>query len=545
MADRGWLTLADVWKPQDPLDVAMKVQQLESARRQNRLNAIAAREQDKSSQGFDLWQAGGMKPPSGLDALLPLEMAAQGPTQLGDAAMSQAPMGPPQGAPGGGGAQPMPISPDMPQGAPALPISEGAQQPDLKGHDKESLMRGQQKINSLMPIVKKALKNPGEEADIVNKAFDMYSSDEDMQNVSDVAGIKMSGFADKEKKKARFFIEKNYTRSELDELSNSYKGRGGDYFNRLPEGKYEVEFNPVTDVIAGFKTVEEEEEMEGNMLKLINQALHAADPKVRKKAEENLAKLRQHQTQLYSEKYGELTPEGVGFMAQQYIDTGKNPGRGQRMKIAVYNEVARLAALQGLTVAEIIEKRATIKGFQTSLNQQLKSRGALGVFIRTIDMQEDKILGLIEKIKRADVRALNIPWHEFQTKIVGNPNEAVLSMYFEDLSTEVAKTVAGTTGSIQQLPEGARQKWGQIHDVKLSTKALPKLLKETMDAARMRVIGLDDEIEFTRDKLRGVSPKEKLPTYDLGGTYGSGRQGDAITSPKSFKIDEYVVEVVE
>lgn len=539
----GWLTLSEVY---NPLQAAMQIQQLENARKQNRLAAMTMREQEEEQQGWNKWQAQGMPAPAGVSSLFPSQetMAApsplgmaqsQNPSQLEASAMSQMPTMLP---PGGGGEMPFtpvpeaPMAPPAPAGGPTTvtPTASPMEQPPVQQEPvpeegKEEIMRGQKKLNMIMPMIKEAYKDVENKSETINKLHSMANKDKDIKTLFDVTGVKIAGGADPKKKTAWYTMGKNFTAPELKALADKYKGRGGDLLASLPEGDYTVEFNPIKDTITSFKTTgfepgKEEEatatKTPSNMIQLMYQAQNDPDPEVRRKAKEALEGMRKYNEEAYEEKYGELTPEGVKLAAQEYLLTGRmTGGRSQRQVAAIRNEAAKIAAEEGMTIEEYMAQRATASGLNKSLERQLRMRHSMGSFVRNIEGQADRVNEIIEKIRRVDMRALNVPYVKWQMTIAGDPQERKLAMYFKELSTEIAKLTSGSADSIQQLPEGARTEWDKIHDPAIGIKAIPDIVNEVRRAANIRLESVDDEIEFTRERMRGLSKNKKgeLPKH--------------------------------
>lgn len=194
-------------------------------------------------------------------------------------------------------------------------------------------------------------------------------------------------------------------------------------------------------------------------------------------------------------------------------------------------EVVRAGVLARNPDFNFVQPVAISKSLTSSLVQQEKNLGAMGSFVKNINGQVDKLEKMgNEIIKRAGIRALDIPIRSFNTRFIGSGNEKVFEAYLKEISAEVAKLSQGSSGSVAQLPESARQEWESIHDTNLSMRELIKVLKATREMANIRQESVRDEISNTVDKLGNINPEASAaaPEPQAAPLY---KEGDRATGP--------------
>jgi hypothetical protein len=86
-------------------------------------------------------------------------------------------------------------------------------------------------------------------------------------------------------------------------------------------------------------------------------------------------------------------------------------------------------------------------------------------------------------------------------------------MLSTEISTEAAKIASGSQASVAQLPEGARKKWQDVHDLNLPISELIPLFNETVNLAEMREDAMKKGIGLTEGEL-GQVPGEKRKYKD-------------------------------
>jgi hypothetical protein len=148
--------------------------------------------------------------------------------------------------------------------------------------------------------------------------------------------------------------------------------------------------------------------------------------------------------------------------------------------------------------------RAVVRSLDTSLKGQEKQRGLMGSFVRNINKQVDRVDEIAGEVNRWGIRALDLPKRELITRLKGSGKEKVLEAYLTEISAEIGKLSTGSSASIRELSTEAQARWNKIHDPNLSFKELKIILEETRDMAEMRISSTNEEIEFTKERLKNL-----------------------------------------
>lgn len=492
MAD-GWLTLADV--------PAIQAQRAEVEQRQqqialNRLAIQQAQQEQQRRAAFQQYLGGGAP-------VANLGQMAQAPQQV-------------QGVPGGNQA---PVFDGTQQGfvQPSMPS-----QAQTQGMTPEQLqlLRGQRKLTSLASHVGNAFKD--ENAVRINKLADMARNDQDVQTA-----IKASGFDnidvgyDEKEGKAWQRYTKTWTRQELDNIAQNVPG--GQVLQGLPEGKYTLELDPINNklrpsIVQVDDTLGKKSETE--LLDIANNSADQAKRTAARKILDEMQKRKIDETKAKSiASSGEsgLTGESLEQQAERYLLTGSLPALGMgksaaSTRAAILNRAAALSKERDIDMPEQFVGQASLKSLSQSLAQQQKVAGAMGSFVRNLDKQVMRLEGILPKIQRLDARALNLPWRNYKTRIKGSANEAILDMYLTEISSEVGKLSTGSSASVAELSASAREKWEKIHDPNLPLGELLRLVKETQEAAHLRMESVQEEMDSTREKMIGRKMDKKEPS---------------------------------
>ena len=168
---------------------------------------------------------------------------------------------------------------------------------------------------------------------------------------------------------------------------------------------------------------------------------------------------------------------------------------------------------KGLDIGGAIESKAKKKAEGASIAQQVKSLGAVRPFIINLQSQNARIQELSKEATRLGYRIGNVGLREAIKKLKGSGLEARLEMLSTEISTEAAKIASGSQASVAQLPEGARKKWQDVHDLNLPISELIPLFNETVNLAEMREDAMKKGIGLTEGEL-GQVPGEKRKYKD-------------------------------
>jgi hypothetical protein len=222
-----------------------------------------------------------------------------------------------------------------------------------------------------------------------------------------------------------------------------------------------------------------------------------------------------------------LSDTEVEFLARKYIADGKKPfpvrGKESNAKNAqVIQAATNIQISEGKAGAEAtfdIEER---KAIQKSLVQQEKQRGSMVSFVENLGKQIDHVEDVAADIKTFDTRMFNKPAIWVKKKLMGSPEYSKYEVYLGEIQSEIGKLSSGSTASVAELSEGAREKWEKILDENLSIKDMIEVLKEVKEAGNIRMESVDYGIEKTKERLRNVGkynrskPKENTtPVNEL------------------------------
>ena len=167
-------------------------------------------------------------------------------------------------------------------------------------------------------------------------------------------------------------------------------------------------------------------------------------------------------------------------------------------------EAVRKKVLETDSEFNFLLPRAVVRSLDTSLKGQEKQRGLMGSFVRNIEKQVTRVDEIAKEIDRWGIRALDLPKRELITRLKGSGKEKVLEAYLTEISAEIGKLSTGSSASIRELSTEAQARWNKIHDPNLSLKELSIILEETRDMAKMRISSTNEEIEFTKERLKNL-----------------------------------------
>lgn len=212
-----------------------------------------------------------------------------------------------------------------------------------------------------------------------------------------------------------------------------------------------------------------------------------------------------------------FTPDAVENAAFRYNMDGTLPPMGigkaaAEAKTAILNRAAELAKEEGVSGPDQRAEHFKNKAIASSIQQQEKQLGAMGSFVKNLDMQIDKVDTLAKDLKTFDARILNVPLRAVRGKLAGNAQQAKYDMYLTEIESEIGKLATGATGSVAELSASAQEKWAKIHDKNLSINDMRELLKETKAAGHLRLKSVEDTISETRARLKRTKPADKSKT---------------------------------
>ena len=205
------------------------------------------------------------------------------------------------------------------------------------------------------------------------------------------------------------------------------------------------------------------------------------------------------------------------FWYESKQKTGEGPrfGFGDKISYNQFNKgYANYLKGKGISPTGAATEKETFKADAASIKNQTKVRDMMGSFTKNLDFQVSRLTDRIDKISRTDVRILNLPIREAMMRIKGSANESILSMYLTDISNDIAKLSTGSSASVAELSQSAQERWSKIHDPNLSIKDILSLISETKIAAHGRMQTADQQISETRQRMRtgDAAPETKKET---------------------------------
>jgi hypothetical protein len=172
---------------------------------------------------------------------------------------------------------------------------------------------------------------------------------------------------------------------------------------------------------------------------------------------------------------------------------------------------------------------ATGMGLSKSIQKQVQNIGAMGAFVKKMDLQTDRIKEIGDEIKSSDVRLFNTPINWYQGRIVGDVSRSKFKMYLAELESEAGKLATGNSQSISNLPVSTQEKWAKIHDGSLSIKELLDLLDETKKSGKMNLEAAESQLAETKIKLNtlgGGRPKPPMSKKEFIFNLKKSKAGD-------------------
>jgi hypothetical protein len=162
---------------------------------------------------------------------------------------------------------------------------------------------------------------------------------------------------------------------------------------------------------------------------------------------------------------------------------------------------------QGLTPTEAAVDKITMDSFSGSLKSQQKMAGLMSSFVTNINKQIDQVKALYKRNDRTSLRLLNIPIVALRKIALGSGDEAVKASYLLEISSEIGKLSTGSSQSVAELSQGARERWDKIHDTNLSLANISTILDATREQANMRIQSVKEEIASTIEEMKKVGKR--------------------------------------
>ena len=221
---------------------------------------------------------------------------------------------------------------------------------------------------------------------------------------------------------------------------------------------------------------------------------------------------------------GALDPGGVEYAATQYRVTMTMPALGMgnaASRTAIINTAAKQARMLGQTPAVSIQKAAAFKADTAALTQMSKMRASAEAFENKALQQADIVQDLSDKVSRTQYPVINEALLSGKARIVGDTNTQLLFNALTTFTTEYAKIMEGSMGSVAASSDSARAAAAKLVSPGLNKQTLTKTLDLMRREMRLTVQGYDATIEHITQRQIGPSgavTPGTLPTTSVPGT---------------------------
>lgn len=175
-------------------------------------------------------------------------------------------------------------------------------------------------------------------------------------------------------------------------------------------------------------------------------------------------------------------------------------------------EFAAWKVSKGFTPQMMALMKADYKAGDMTLKNMSKQEAPMSAFVLNINKQIAKVEELYKKQDRTGMRFLDLPIRELMVKAKGSGDEAVKASYLLEISNEIGKLSSGSSASVQQLSDSAKEDWKKVHDPNLSMKEIMKVVNATRDQANMRMQTWRQAKEEVRNTMRFLGAEDTTTT---------------------------------
>jgi hypothetical protein len=198
--------------------------------------------------------------------------------------------------------------------------------------------------------------------------------------------------------------------------------------------------------------------------------------------------------------------------------TGKEPvntkGFAGQDRQAYGKEYTQWQVDKGFKPGDIALMQADYKAGDMSLRNMKKQEAPMEAFVSNINRQISKVEELYQKDDRTGLRLIDKPLRDLKVLAKGSGDEAVKASYLLEISNEIGKLSGGSSASVQQLSDSAKEDWKKVHDVNLSLAEIMKVVNATRDQANMRLETWKSAGEVVRQNIASIGAgggSEKSP----------------------------------
>lgn len=216
-----------------------------------------------------------------------------------------------------------------------------------------------------------------------------------------------------------------------------------------------------------------------------------------------------------------LDPDGIEYAATQYRVTGQMPplgmGNGQA-RAAIINTAAKQAKGLGQSPAASIQKQAAYKADGKSLDRMRVMSSSAEAFETKALAQADIVDGLSQKVGRTNYPILNGALLAGKAQIGGDTDTQLLYNALTTFTTEYAKIMEGSTGSVAASSESARAAAAKLVSAGLSKGTLAQTIDLMRREMRLTIQGYGATIDHITQRMGGGS----APQADTSAAASSG-----------------------
>lgn len=217
---------------------------------------------------------------------------------------------------------------------------------------------------------------------------------------------------------------------------------------------------------------------------------------------------------------GGLTPDATEYTATQYRILGPSgiPTRIETAdRVKILNTAARQAKALGQTPAMAVQKQAAFKADAASLNKMTTMSGAAESFETKALAQADLVDRLSQKVDRTTSPLLNRWLLAGKAEVAGDADTQLLFNGVTTFSTEYAKIMEGSTGSVAASSDSARAAAERLIKASLNKDALQKTVAQMKWEMRQTILGYGATIEHITERMGGAAPAATTPPPAAGG----------------------------
>jgi soluble lytic murein transglycosylase-like protein len=157
-----------------------------------------------------------------------------------------------------------------------------------------------------------------------------------------------------------------------------------------------------------------------------------------------------------------LSPDAINNSAWDFIMTGTKPQfarshEGDKQRIAIQNEVAKIAKQAGVTPQELSTQKGKFKALQASMSNIQKQSDMMDKANETFHRNADLMLNLSSKVPRYDSAAINKYLLDYRLKWSGDPATAAYIAAARTAINEYAKIASGASGASGSTDSSRRE----------------------------------------------------------------------------------------